>query len=158
MARPTTFACEKRLRITKVKTHEDLKTAYRLNGGKKSLNALMNEALELGLKTMIEGELPTPTFENALYNATQRIIMNQNRTTAKLLRGMQKITVLQAVFEPMLSTIIQELEFYLKTKGIELDAEFKADIMQNSPLRFEELKTEMINNIMGEPYKDDDSE
>lgn len=148
MAKKIELSSEQHIRIKKLSTIEQIQTlAQRRHGDSAKINSIINEALELALPCMIEQTDPE-SFKNVLEKSTQRLIMNQNRQTQKLLLSLQKLIILQTVNESMTGSIVHELEYFLKANNIQIDTALLEEFKNDIPVRFEDEKQQLIEQLL----------
>lgn len=150
MAKPSTFSSRKELRITKAATLETLENVYYSRKGKDSINTILNEALEMGLDYIWQKSVPQKNIDSLIYNATQRIIMNQQRQQDVILNKLNKVSIMLMTNEIMLSSIVQEMEFFFAANNIEIPPEMLQTFINNLPSRFEKEKNYFIGQLFGE--------
>ena len=146
--KPTAFSHEMKVRLKKASTLESIKALYETKRFE-SVNAIVNSALEKGLP-LLEGKKSDATTNQIAELIAFKVANKLSPMTDKILLNMKKITILQTVQESMLSSLIQELEFYLKTKGISIDPEILMEFKDTLPERFDEDKTLMIESLFSD--------
>lgn len=148
MAKKIELSSEQHIRIKKLSTLEQIQSlAQRRHGDSAKINSIINEALELALPCMIEQTDPE-SFKNILEKSTQRLIMNQNRQTQKLLQSLQKLIIVQTITESMTGSLVHELEYFLKSKNVQLDPELLEEFKNSIPTRFEDDKQTLIDQLL----------
>lgn len=156
MTKKISLSSDLHIRIKKLSTLMMLQDISEARQGERSkINAIINEALEIGLPCVKDSSNPD-SFRDALDKSTQRIIMNQNRQTQKIQDGLQKLSVLAAVNESIVGSIIQEVEMLLSANGFELPKELLDDMMTSIPRRFEEQKDYLIGKLIGKNNGDEE--
>lgn len=156
MTKKISLSSDLHIRIKKLSTLMMLQDISEARQGERSkINAIINEALEIGLPCVKDSSNPD-SFRAALDKSTQRIIMNQNRQTQKIQDGLQKLSVLAAVNESIVGSIIQEVEMLLSANGFELPKELLDDMMTSIPRRFEEQKDYLIGKLIGKNNGDEE--
>ena len=140
--RPNKFSSEIRVRIKNVDTLEQIKNIYSSRRFK-SINEIINAALELGLPLL---DQKATQYADAGEQA-DRLIQQLSPLVNSLIFNMKKITVLQTVQESMIGSLIQELEFYMKIKGVDIDPALLDEFRLYLPDRFEQDKQELIERL-----------
>lgn len=139
---------QQHIRIKKLSTLTNLQELQNLRVGEdKSINSIINDALELALPCMLEQRRPA-AFSDALEKHTQRIIMNQNRQTQKIQKGLQKLAIYLAINEEMNSSLLQEFEYFIKSNGCSIPQELIDEFKEKLPERFAEDKVYMIEKLL----------
>ena len=141
-----TFAPEMKIRIKKTSTMSLIEKLYE-TGKYSSANAIVNAGLEQGLPVLTGDKSPVDSKELASL-VSEEIMDKLVPLSNSILFNLRKIAVLQTVQEAMLSSILQELEFFLQTKGIVLDEELLTEFKDTLPERFEEDKQELIVRLL----------
>lgn len=156
MARRLSISSEFHLRIRRRSTLDYIQNLFD-SKEYDSVNEILNTALEKGLPAMIENaEAVIP--DNIAKTVADRVIEELSPLTDSLLLNMKKVTVLQTVQEAMLGSLIQEFEFFLKTKGITLDPKLLDEFRFSIPDRFEKDKQELIDRLFNSIQGSDDDE
>lgn len=140
-AQPSKFSHEMRIRIKNVNTLDMIKQVYSTKQFK-SINEIVNTALERGLPQLLDGNTALDCSE-----ISKNLLEELTPITQSLLFNMKKITILQTVQESMISSLLQELEFYFKVKGITIDPALLDEFRLALPDRFEEDKQELIERL-----------
>lgn len=138
----SSFPTERKIRLTNASTERQIQEI--LDQGKyKSVNAIINAALELGLPALKDEQLDVSTADSIVSRITSAIALSTDR----LLLGQKKILILQTIQEEMIASIIQELEFFCKTNGISFDDALLEKFQRTLPQRFEKDKVALISKI-----------
>lgn len=142
MPKPSTFPSEKKIRLSSVKLEKQIQELYD-SGKYKSVNAIINAALELGLPALKEENLDPSVADSIVSRITSAIAVSTDR----LLLGQKKILILQTIQEEMIASMIQELEFFCKSNGISFDEALLEKFQRTLPQRFEKDKNTLISKI-----------
>lgn len=143
--KPFTFSPEMKIRIKKTSTMSLIEEIYSTQNFD-SVNAIINAGLEKGLPIVSGKQFSLDGAEIASI-VSEKVLDKLEPFSNSILFNLRKLAVLQTVQETMLSSLIQEFEFFLQTKGITLDEELLDEFRINLPLRFEEDKQELIARL-----------
>lgn len=143
---PSKFSHELKIRIKKAETLDTLKEVYKTKKYS-SINAAVNAALEKGLPLLLADSDYGVNPKKLASQISEQVLEQLLPISNSLIFNMRKITVLQTVQESMLGSLIQELEFFLKIKGISIDPAILEDFRLTLPTRFENDKQEMIERL-----------
>lgn len=155
MPRHPSVSSDLHIRIKKSSTLDAIKDLYKTKKFE-SINDIVNIALEKGLPAIYAASdtLPGSVAEKV----SEQVIKHLSPVTDALLLNMKKITVLQSVQESMLGSMIQEFEFFLKTKGVTIDPRLLDEFRFRLPQRFEDDKQELIDRLFASIQESDDDE
>lgn len=142
MPKPSSFPTERKIRLTSANTERQIQEILE-QGKYKSVNAIINAALELGLPALKDEQLDPSLAENIVRKITSAIAVSTDR----LLLGQKKILILQTIQEEMIASMIQELEFFCKSNGISFDEALLEKFQRTLPQRFEKDKNTLISKI-----------
>lgn len=143
-----TLKNEYHIRIKKVSTIEKLNTLKKLNKGKPT-NELLNIALEYGIDILLdESSLSKETFSEQLEKNTRKIMSKINRFQSEFQKNNIKLQILLAVQEAMISYLMNEKDFELLSNNNNISAELKHRFFDNTPKLANDLKEELIKNLL----------
>ena len=153
--KPITFSPEMKVRIKKTTTMNLIEELYE---SKKfdSINSIINLGLEKGLP-IVAGKQLALDGEEIANRVSEEILDKLVPFSNSILFNLRKLAVLQTVQETMLSSLIQEFEFFLQTKGITLDEELLDEFRMNLPARFDEDKQELILRLFEAEERSEES-
>lgn len=123
-----------------------------------SLSDILNAAIEAGLKVIQNNDLSPSSFEEIVKKEVKKSIDTQYRCTKKLMLQIKKLTILESVQELMISSLLQEFEFYLKAQGVRLDDRMLEDFKASLPKRFEDDKQYFISTLMDNTSDNDNKD
>lgn len=143
-----TVSSDLHIRITKLKTLTLLQKVYDSKSEeRKKINTIINEALELALPCMLDNT-SLDTIDKTLERHTGRILSQQYKHTEKILSQLTKLSILLITNEQMVSSVLQELEFFLLANGIKIPEELLSEFKDNLPERFEKDKEILIEKLI----------
>ena len=140
--KPVSFSPEMKIRIKKTSTMSLVEELYESQKFD-SINSIINIGLEKGLP-IVAGKQLALDGEEIANRVSEEILDKLVPFSNSILFNLRKLAVLQTVQETMLSSLIQEFEFFLQTKGIVLDEELLEEFRLKLPDRFDEDKQELI--------------
>lgn len=143
---PSKFSHEMKIRIKNIDTMDNLKKIYETKKYD-SVNSIVNAALEKGLPLLLSGEESLGNPSLIATKVAEQVLQQLSPLANSLLFNMRKITVLQTVQESILGSLIQEFEFYLKTKGVSIDPVLLEEFRMSLPTRFEQDKQVLIERL-----------
>lgn len=146
MAAPLKYYYEIRVKLKKVETLELLKKVYETQKYK-TATAIINAALEKGLPLLLSGEERSVNPDQLANKVAEQVLEKFTPISNSLLFNMRKIAVLQTVQESMLGSLLQEFEFFLKTKGVSIDPAILEEFRIALPDRFENDKQDLIERL-----------
>ncbi|MBR2887405.1 MAG: hypothetical protein IKB95_04195 [Bacteroidales bacterium] len=140
-----TISSQQHIRIKKLSTLSLLQQAYDNKKGD-NINAIINKALDLGLPALVEDRKPD-TINSELEKYTNRIVSAQTKQTQKIMLQLNKLSILLSINESIVSTIVQELEFFMRANGVIIPDELLEDFKNELPTRFETDKEILIRKL-----------
>ena len=136
------------IRVLKTKTLESLKKVKELRKGTdEQINVIVNDALEIALPIMLDKGEPE-TIKKIISENTETILKKQAENTKKLFSEIRKISILLLTNEQLVGTILQEFEYFLSVKNIEIPQELLLEFKDNLPKRFEDEKKKLIEDLI----------
>ena len=98
------------------------------------------------MPALVEDRKPD-TINSELEKYTNRIVSAQTKQTQKIMLQLNKLSILLSINESIVSTIVQELEFFMRANGVIIPDELLEDFKNELPTRFETDKEILIRKL-----------
>lgn len=136
------------LRIKKVDTIDKLNIALKLNDNK-SINDIVNQALEVGLDILIDNSnLSHDTYGEQLDKNTRKILSKLNKIQSTHNKDIVKLLILVSVQEAMLSYLFNANDFEMNVNKTPIPDELKKEFFNKTPDLANELKEQLIHELL----------